>query len=265
MKEKFSAIEGTMLIPLMIKANETRRKKPRIIDKKAVQIIEELGVNDPKLDKFMSHEGVVARTILFDRAVNEYIKQNPNATCINLACGLDDRFSRVDNGKITWYDIDLEAVIKVRREFFTETSRHKIIAASMLDESWVDLVDADKKVLIIMEGVLMYFKKEQVKKVFEIIGKHFLESTVIVELMCKAAAKMSSKHDTIKNTNAKFEWGVDHGSEIADMFSNLELISDTSFNVEMQKHSFAGWLFAKLPMTKNLNDRIAVFKFSNKT
>ncbi|PID82364.1 MAG: polyketide biosynthesis methyltransferase [Clostridiales bacterium] len=261
MKEKFEAVESTMLIPLMIKANETRKKNPRVIDNKAVSIVEKLRINDPKLDKFMSHEGVIARTILFDKEVSNYIEKHPNATCINLACGLDDRFSRVDNGKITWYDIDLEEVIKLRREFFEETPRRKIISASMLDENWTNLVEVDEDVLIIMEGVLMYFTEEEVKKVFEIIGNKFTESTLIVELMCKKAAKMSSKHDTVKHTEATFKWGVDDGREITDMFNNLELISETSFNVEMRKYSFRGWLFTKLPMIKNLNNRITVFKF----
>ncbi len=264
MKEQFAAVESTMLIPLMIKANETKSKDPRIIDNKAVEIIETLEINDPNLDKFMSHEGVIARTILFDKAVSEYINEHPNATCINLACGLDDRFSRVDNGTITWYDIDLESVIKVRKEFFEQSDRRKIISASMLDESWPNTIESNGDVLIIMEGVLMYFSKEEVKKVFEIIGNSFKKSTIIVELMCKKAAQMSSKHDTVKHTNATFKWGVDHGSEIADMFTNLELLSDTSFNVEMKKHSIRGWLFANLPIIKKLNNRIAIFKFNEK-
>ncbi len=261
MKQKFAAVESTMLIPLMIKANETRSKKPRIIDHKAVEIIEALEINDPTLDKFMSHEGVVARTILFDRAVLKFIEKYPRAICINLACGLDDRFTRVDNGKITWYDLDLEDVIKVRKQFFEETDRRKIISGSMLEDDWVDLIQSKENVIVIMEGVLMYFSQEQVKKCFEIIGNNFPNATLVVELMCKKAAKMSSKHDTVKHTKASFNWGVDHGSEITQMFDNLDLISDISFNVEMKKHSFRGWLFGTIPVIKNMNDRIATFKF----
>ncbi len=261
MKDKFGAVESTMLIPLMIKANETKRKTPRISDKKAVEIIETIEINDPTLDKFMSHEGVVARTILFDNAVSDYIAKHPNATCINLACGLDDRFSRVDNGKITWYDIDLEEVIKLRKQFFEDTDRRKIVNASMLEENWVNFVSVEENVLVVMEGILMYFTQEEVKKCFEIVGNNFPNATICAELMCKKATAMSSKHDTVKHTNACFKWGVDHGQEIADMFPNLKLISDTSFNVIMKKHSARGWLFAHVPFTKNLNNRIAVFQF----
>ncbi len=262
MKDNFTAVESTMLIPLMIKANETKSKQPRIIDRKAVEIIEKLAIDDPNLDKFMSHEGVMARTILFDNAVKSYIDDNPNCSCINLACGLDDRFSRVDNGKITWYDLDLENVIKIRRQFFEETTRRKIISASMLDDNWVDAIADKQNAIIILEGVLMYFSKEQVKKAFQIIGNAFSNATIMAELMCKKATALSAKHDTVKHTGASFKWGVDHGNEIADMIENLELISETNFNVEMKKYSFRGWIFATLPIIKNMNNRLAVFKFN---
>lgn len=46
--------------------------------------------------------GVIARTIMLDKLVGDHIKNNPNATIINIACGMDTRFYRVDNGKIRW-------------------------------------------------------------------------------------------------------------------------------------------------------------------
>ncbi len=261
MKEKFNAVESTMLIPLMIKANETKSKKARIKDNKAVEIINTLGVDDPTLDQFMSHEGVIARTILFDHAAKEFINNHPHALCINLACGLDDRFTRVDNGKILWYDIDLNDVINLRQEFFKQEDRRKFLIGSMLEDDWVADIEKREDVLVIMEGVLMYFEKEEVKTAFDVINKHFNKATIISELMCKKATKMSSKHDTIKHTNATFKWGVDHGSEITDMFDNLMLLDEVSFNEEMKKYSIRGFLFAHLPGIKNMNDRMATFKF----
>lgn len=108
-----------MLIPLSIKASETLRPKARIQDEKAVEIIRALNISTEKFDKFMSHEGVVARTIMFDRTVKEYLERYPESVCINMGCGLDNRFSRVDNGKVLWYDLDLPDAIQVRRQFFT--------------------------------------------------------------------------------------------------------------------------------------------------
>ena len=95
---KFGDVQETALIPLAIKASETARANARIKDEKAKEIIDTLGVDVSKFDPFMSHEGVVARTILFRDKLKELIAKYPDATCINLGCGFDNKFSQVDNG-----------------------------------------------------------------------------------------------------------------------------------------------------------------------
>ncbi|MCM1464269.1 MAG: class I SAM-dependent methyltransferase [Bacteroidales bacterium] len=110
-------VQETALIPLAIRANETKRKKARIHDEKAVEIIETLAVDTKDMDKFFSHEGVVARTILFDRTLKGLLAQYPDAVCVNIGCGLDDRFSRVNNGTIRWFNVDLPDSIEVRKKF----------------------------------------------------------------------------------------------------------------------------------------------------
>ena len=45
-------------------------------------------------------KGVIARTIVFDELVKNFIEKNPGCTVVNIACGLDTRFYRMDNGTI---------------------------------------------------------------------------------------------------------------------------------------------------------------------
>lgn len=112
---KFGDVQETALIPLAIKASETSRPNARIKDLKAKEIIDTLGVDVSKFDPFLLHEGVVARTIMFREELKRLIGIYPEALCINLGCGFDDKFSQVDNGKITWFDVDLPDQIAVRR------------------------------------------------------------------------------------------------------------------------------------------------------
>ena len=107
MELKLGDVQTTALIPLAVKANETLRKNARIKDKKAVEIIRTLNIHTEQYDKFMSHEGVIARTIMLDRQLKEIIKRNPDTVVVNVGAGFDDRFSRMDNGKILWFDLDL--------------------------------------------------------------------------------------------------------------------------------------------------------------
>ena len=74
-KQHLGDVQETALIPLAIRANETERKTARIHDDKAVEIIRELDVDAEKLDQFFSHEGVIARTILFDETVKKTIEK----------------------------------------------------------------------------------------------------------------------------------------------------------------------------------------------
>jgi len=84
---KIGDIQETALITLAIRASETDRPNARIKDFKAKEIIDALGVDVSKYDPFMSHEGVVARTIMYKNELEKLIKQYPDALCINLGCG----------------------------------------------------------------------------------------------------------------------------------------------------------------------------------
>ena len=71
---QFGDVQETALITLAIRASETAREKPRIVDMKAKEIIDSLGVDVSKFDPFLSHEGVVARTILFRNTLKDLLR-----------------------------------------------------------------------------------------------------------------------------------------------------------------------------------------------
>lgn len=257
---KLKGVEETMLIPLVIKANETMRKNARINDQKAVEIVKQLNINTNKYDKFMSHEGVIARTILFDNTMKYYINEYPNAVCISLGCGFDNRFERVDNGKIMWYDLDLPNVIEARKKFYEKRERVKMIAKSALEESWTNEVESRENTIILIEGMLMYLTETQVKELLNIIKERFKNTIIIAELMPKAIIKGTKYHDTVKNTSAVFKWGVKYAKDVEKLCDGLKLLYEASFNCEMKKYSMRGKLFSLMPYIKNLNDFMAVFQ-----
>ena len=78
MELKLGDVQTTALIPLAVKANETLRKNARIKDRKAVEIIKALKIDTKPYDKFMSNEGVIARTIMLDRQLKGIIKKSPD-------------------------------------------------------------------------------------------------------------------------------------------------------------------------------------------
>ncbi len=81
----------------------------------------------------MSQHGWVARSLHTDKMARGFIEQHSEAAIVNIGCGLDTTFSRIDNGKIMFYELDLPDVIALRKNFYEESDRHKSIASS----SWI--------------------------------------------------------------------------------------------------------------------------------
>ncbi len=265
MELKLGDVQTTALVPLAIKANETLRKNPRVKDQKAVDIIKALGIDTEPYDKFMSHEGVIARTIMLDRQLKGLIKNHPDTVVVNVGAGFDDRFSRVDNGKIRWFDLDLPDSIAARKKAFDERDRVTMIPGSALEDDWcAEVREAIKgrksEPVFLAEGLFMYFTLDQIRTFLEILKNNFPDGgTLIAEQNCKAMVKKEKQHDTIRSTNAHFLSGTDTAQEIADLTDGIRLVEEHSFNEEAKKYTIRGKLFALL--LPKMNDRWATFRW----
>ena len=214
---KFGDIQETALIPLAIKASETSRPNARIRDLKAKEIIDSLGVDVSKYDPFMSHEGVVARTIMYRDQLKALLRQYPDAVCINLGCGFDDKFSQVDNGKLQWFDVDLADQIAVRRKVYQDRDRCVMLEGDALNGEWTKKIPKSDMYIIVMEGVLEYFSKEQVRTCLNMLCDSFPHGFLLAELHCPFMEKNSKHHDAVKYTKASFGWGPKSGKEYLEL------------------------------------------------
>lgn len=257
-------VETTALIPLAIKASESKRKKPRIKDQIAVDVIEKLGIDTAPFDKFMSHEGVIARSVMLDRMVKDFISKNPDCVIVNIGAGFDNRFSRVDNGLISWFDLDLPDSIEARKKIFDERERVTMLAGNVLEDDWCqavknEIIRRKAKVLFLAEGLFMYLSMDEISRLLSLLKSNFPEGTLIAEQNNPLMVQRQKYHDTVKKTNAVFKSGSWSGKEIAALCSGINLVEEHSFNEEMKKHSLRGWLFAKI--LPKMNDRWATFSW----
>ena len=210
---ELSGVSETMLLPLWFKAAESKHCNPIIKDTKAVNIVADLDYDFSKFKSaWKSQVGVGVRTMLFDKAVNRFLNQHEETVVINLGAGLDTRYERLDKSRIAlWYDLDLPEAIALRREFFAETPQRRFIAKSMLDFSWLeDIKVHNRPVLIIAEGLFMYFTEQQVKAVFNRMITFFPGAEILLETLTPFLVGKSRQHDCVKHikSNAEFNWGV---------------------------------------------------------
>ena len=134
-----NSVQASMLPPLWGRAIYSQKNPDVLNDPKTVELlyrlVDDFGYNlvGNKIEYFGLTFVVRARNC--DNAVKEYIHHHPHTTVVNLGAGLDTTFSRIDNGQIKFYNIDLEEVIELRNKYLPDTERNISIAQSVLDES----------------------------------------------------------------------------------------------------------------------------------
>lgn len=270
-KIEMTGVPETMIQTLYARAMESKREEHLIYDKKAMEIVKEMDYDFTKAkEDAMMRNGVVARTIVLDELVQNYVTEHPNAVVINIACGLDTRFYRVDNGKLRWFNLDLPVTIEVRKKFLEETGRVSVLPYSAMDEAWAeevhktlnaetDLDNETRPTLVIIEGLTMYLSKEDVQKIFTIIRKHFTAATVLVETMSPFVVK-HIKEKSIEASKAKFTWGVKNGRILAKELPGFEPVKDVSLVEGMKKLYPIYGIIGKIPAVRNLSNQIIELK-----
>lgn len=277
----FDGVAETMLIAVYFRAIASKVENPAIMDEKAIDIVDKIDYDFSKFSDFyrmrdifrsinnltrvqniyinkMTRLGIITRTIYLDKETNQFIKENPHCNCINIGCGLDTRFFRVDNGKIGWYDVDLASVIDVREKLIVKEDRVTTIKGSAFESGWAEkiadnIADKNLPTLIIIEGMLMYFDEEDVKKLLHIITTAFSNCTVLLETSSPITVKHSSRRPTINKTSAIFKWGIKSGKEIEWLCPALEFKNQWNFSKGMIKLSpvFIAFIYPLLLKVNN--------------
>lgn len=257
-------VPETQLITLWARAAETKNSDPIIKDQKAVEITEGIEYDFSKFDKDLLTQVMVAvRTEILDNATNAFIEKYPDAIIINLGCGLDTRFSRLDNGKIHWYDLDLPESISVRRHFFEENNRYKMIAKSVFDYSWMDKIVIDNKpVLIILEGLLVYFREQEVKGLLNKLINTFERAEILSTIITPFVIEKITKKGVFSKMGAEFKWGIKSGREMEKYNSKIKFVEEWIF-MDYHQHRWKTFKWSSLiPKFKNkISNRIVHLKF----
>ena len=242
---QLSGVAETLLIPLWARAVETTRPDAIIRDPIALEIFENLDYDFSKFQgAWMTQTGIAIRTKILDEATSVFIRENPRAVVINLGAGLSTRFSRLDNGTIRWYEVDLPEVIGLRKLFFRETKRYRCIAGSVTEPSTLEcLVAGRQRVLILAEGLFMYFAEEDVRSVFGCLSRRFPGAQMLLEMLAPCALGMG-KYDPCLSKIAggclDFRWTLGDCRDFESWDCGLHVLSEC--NVLEHHRERWGWL-----------------------
>ncbi len=160
-------IQETLLAPLWGRAFEMQRENPRLIDEKAAEVIQCIDYDFSEIEKNQSKSphGWVARSLHTNRGVQQFMAAHPNATVVNIGRGLDTTFTRIDNGQIMFYELDLPDVIELRENVYEDGERHVSIASSFLQAEWFNKIQVRDGLLFLAGGCAVVFSRRANQKV----------------------------------------------------------------------------------------------------
>jgi len=263
--KKITDISETLLIPLYSRAFESQTEHPILIDKKAIEITQQLNTvfaqSDSKLHQNLRKGHVrkrlgkklavtlSMRTRKFDRYCSDFLKKYPEGTIVELGCGLSTRFFRIDNKKLTWYDLDFPEVIDIRTQFFKETNRYHFIRSSVLDFNWMHHIkNQNTPVLFIAEGLLMYLYKDDVNNLILTLQKNFpgcelaceVANSYIVKILKRKFWKKKFQKDLHLGKDATFHFGISDGKEFETLHEGIKFLDEWTYFDEKEKK--LGWM-----------------------
>jgi methyltransferase (TIGR00027 family) len=214
---QLEGVEETLLIPLWARAEETRRPDALVRDPFAVEMVGRIAYDFSKFaGDHASQTGIAIRSAVLDDAAHAFLAAHPGAVVLNLAAGLDTRFSRVGAAAGRWYEVDLPNVMKLRRQLFEETDRHRFVAGSVLEPGWLEAVEAPAgtPVLVIVEGLLMYLSREEIAGLLASLAARFPGAEVLAELFGRLATGNTWWFRSVRRTRARFAGGIDDPHEL---------------------------------------------------
>jgi methyltransferase (TIGR00027 family) len=252
------AVADTLFIPLFMRSKETQRADAIIKDPLACAMISRLHYDFSRYSKgIMGYTGVAIRVRHFDNEVRAFINRVKQPVVVLIGCGLDTRFHRLGGAaeKAIFYELDIPEVIALREKLLPPAANDICLPHSMFETAWMDELKQkhpNAGFAFVIEGVLMYFTEQQVKNVLINLAERFPGSELYFDVISKWMSRHSHIHDTVKFTNAHFQFGCDDDREFEHWNGRLKYHSTTLYTDarEWRRAGIRGLLLKLIPTFK---------------
>lgn len=204
-----NTVQKTLIVPLYGRKMCSEKFPELYMDVFAKELCERIDYDFTDLEKknnsflyeFGSLEAAMRQLdIMWE--IKEYLKKYPEATVVNLGCGLDKTGKACDNGLCSIVNIDFPDIIEIRKKLIAEQNREKNIACDLKDYTWMKEIDDSKGVIFFAAGVFHYFKMDEVKALVLELAKRYTGGCLVFDSVGKLGLKlMMSK--TLKNMGIK--------------------------------------------------------------
>lgn len=206
------------------------------------------------------------RTRMIDDDVRDFLALHRQGTVVEISCGLNSRFERVDNGQVRWFDLDLPDSITLRRRFFDDSARQTMIAESVLESGSIEQIKVTGgPYCFVSEAVMIYLKAADAERAIEQIVAACPGTWLLMDTTSRSLVESQAKHDAMKHLpkTSWFRWQVDDPKELERLGIHLvrsRLFADAGS--ELTKHlpcwmgflaRWAPWITRRMTQGYRLN------------
>jgi O-methyltransferase involved in polyketide biosynthesis len=167
--------------------------------------------------------GVALRGRQLDGWTREFLAAHPEATVLHLACGLDTRAQRLGvAAPVRWFDVDHPEVIALRERLLPPPGGdYRMIGASVTDDGWLDGVPADRPTVAVFEGLTMYLRKADGRRLIERITGRFPGGRLLFDCYGTAGIRLQKLVPAVRRSGATLHWGIDDPRELEGWHDGL--------------------------------------------
>jgi O-methyltransferase involved in polyketide biosynthesis len=206
-------VNRTLYIPLYGKSYVSRRGI-LLTDPMAEELWDEEGfpLKGKSASKWLAYY-MAMRAVVFDRWTLEKMAQHPDAVVLHLGCGLDSRVIRTGVRENLWLDVDFPDVIEERQEYYQETGNYRMVGCDLREDGWLKDIPGEKAI-VIMEGISMYLKPEELKILHSRLKEHFSHVYLLMDCYSSLAAKASKWKNPINDVGVFEVFGMDDPQQV---------------------------------------------------
>lgn len=228
-KVELGDVQKTLFMPVWARAVESKKSKPFLIDKTAVEITESVDFDFQHMSENIpeiSQLSWTARCMRYDLILRDFVSNHPDGTVVNIGCGLDTTYERINNESILWYDLDLPEVIELKKKFLNETEKRKFISCSFSDTKWFSDIVIKDKVLFIAAGVFVYFEEPVIKDFLLKVADKFEGAELFFDVTSPQGVGFANQiiRKSGPDQRSFFKWGLTDKSVITSWDKRIKLI-----------------------------------------
>ena len=206
-------------------------------DPMAERILGEMRI-DPRRYRLRKLEvrTVVLRAQWFAKRQREFFARHPGAVVMNFGCGLTASYEQIAGAGETccnWYDVDLEPVIAVRRRYFADTIRRRMLVRDAARDPFYRIPwPPERPGLIIAEGLLYYLRPAEVSMflrtaVREAAARH-AHLEILFDYASAMGARFLERRPAHRQLGTHYAWTLRRPDEVTAMEPRLEIVEDAN-------------------------------------